>query len=606
MANPRTRSTKSGSVPAYLPRPVDNRSGLALLLALTLAACGGDAAPGPVAPTAPVEPTTPAAPEAPSEKRDPIAPDDPGAADVRFTLDARSQHPISRFIYGVNSYAKWDGITLPANLTLGRQGGNRLSAYNWENNASNAGSDWNYQNDGYMGGGDVPGEAVRQEVAGTLAKGAGVIVTVPMLGHVSADKRGPVGTDEAGLATRLATRFRETRARKGSAFSLRPDTADRQVYQDEFVWWLNQTFPGARSDAQRPIFYTLDNEPDLWHGTHEEVRSRVGGKPAILGYDELVRKTVDHAAAIKDVVPGAQVFGPGVATWSGATTLGRWPTPDPVAGTADFLDWYLDRMREAGEARGRRLLDVLDLHWYTEHSAGGYKVGDDHAPQTPALAQARMQAPRSLWDPTFTEKSWVIDVTGGPVRLIPRLRDKIAARYPGTKIAITEYYYGRGGDISGGIAQADVLGIFGREGVFAATLWPCASLKAYGGDGNRAYAYAFGAFRMFRDYDGRGGSFGDTGISASTSDHVNTSVYASVDAANPGRVVVVAINKTAAPVSAGIAVTSNRLLKRAEVYTMTDGSPVPKRGADVGIAKRNALTYTMPAYSVSTLVLTEQ
>ena len=44
---------------------------------------------------------------------------------------------------------------------------------------------------------------------------------------------------------------------------------------------------------------------------------------------------------------------------------------------------------------------------------------------------------------------------------------KIAAHYPGTKLSISEYNYGAGGDISGGIAQADVLGVFGREGLFS-------------------------------------------------------------------------------------------------------------------------------------------
>ena len=83
-----------------------------------------------------------------------------------------------------------------------------------------------------------------------------------------------------------------------------------------------------------------------------------------------------------------------------------------------------------------------------------------------------MQAPRSLWDPTYVEKSWITkQSTHGPIRLLPRLQEKIDKHYPGTRLAITEYNYGGGADISGAIAQADVLGIFGREGVFAAALW---------------------------------------------------------------------------------------------------------------------------------------
>lgn len=531
-------------------------------------------------------------------------PDASIAADVHFTLDSHSSTAISPFIYGVNGYYRpWSGAELPRNLTLSRAGGNRWSAYNWENNASNAGSDWNYSNDNNLGGGNAPGEAVRPRIQGAFDRGAGIVVTVPMLGYVSADKNGPTGNDEAGLANRLATRFKESRPRKGSAFSLTPDQGDRYVYQDEFAWWLGQTFPGAVDDPKRPLMFSLDNEPDIWHETHEEVRSKVGGKANVLSYEEMLQRTIAHASAIKDVLPSAKIFGGVLATWSGATNLGRWPTPDPVAGTADFLDFYLRRLREAEGAAGRRLVDVLDLHWYTEVRLNGKRLNDDTAPQTPEMVNARLQAPRSLWDPTYTERSWVAENVGGPIRLLPRLKQKIATHYPGTKLAITEYYYGRGGDISGGIAQADVLGIFGREGVFAANLWPLANVSAYGGDGKRAYAYVFGALKMFRDFDGQSGSFGNTSITATTSDVEKTSVYASMDAGRPDRLVIVAINKTDRPLSAGIRLNHSRPLSRAEVYTLTDGSPDPTRQADLALPAGGSFSYSMPAMSVSTIVL---
>ena len=566
-------------------------------LLLASAACSG-------APLAPPEPTG----GDPKQQYPYVpvpAPGDPGPADVRFEIDAAKPTPISRFIYGMNAGAGWKGAKLPEGVTLLREGGNRYSAYNWETNASNAGMDWYFTNDGYLGGGDVAGEAVRPTVARAHGSGAAALVTIPMLGHVAGDKSGPTGSDEAGLATRLATRFKESRPRKGAAFSLRPDAGDRYVYQDEFVWWLNQTFPAAKSDPTRPIFYQLDNEPDLWHGTHEEVRSKVGGRANLLTYDDLVKRTIDYSAAIKDVAPGGVTFGGGFGTWSGAMNLGRWPTPDPVAGTADFLDYFLGKMRDAEQAQGRRLLDVVDLHWYPEARGGGRRITEDHTASTPGEAQARVQAPRSLWDPAYNEGSWVSDVLGGPIRLLPRLREKIAARYPGTKLAIMEYYYGGGADVSGAIAQADVLGIFGREGVFAAALWPLANLAVHGGDPSRAYGYVFGGFRMFRDYDGRGGAFGDQGIPAANSDAVKSSVYASLDSRDPGRVVVVAINKTGAPLRASIVLSHSRAFRTAEVYTLTSASPEPRRQADLALTHRNAVVYTMPAMSVTTLVLRE-
>ena len=49
---------------------------------------------------------------------------------VHFTIDpAHDVKPISRYIYGVNQ--KFNGAY--ANLTFTRLGGNRWTAYNWEN-----------------------------------------------------------------------------------------------------------------------------------------------------------------------------------------------------------------------------------------------------------------------------------------------------------------------------------------------------------------------------------------------------------------------------------------------------------------------------------------
>jgi hypothetical protein len=75
---------------------------------------------------------------------------------VHFSIDAgRAVHPISRYIYGVNHNLD---ATYP-HLTLTRLGGNRWTCYNWTNNASNAGNDWHFQNDGYLGHDDIPGSA---------------------------------------------------------------------------------------------------------------------------------------------------------------------------------------------------------------------------------------------------------------------------------------------------------------------------------------------------------------------------------------------------------------------------------------------------------------
>src|SRR6185295_3319375 len=105
---------------------------------------------------------------------------------------------------------------------------------------------------------------------------------------------------------------------------------------------------------------------------------------------------------------------------------------------------------------GRRLVDVLDLHWYPEARGGGVRVTE--ADSSAAVAAARVQAPRSLWDPSYVETSWISQDAGvGAIRLLPRMREKIAAHAAGTLLAITEYNFGGGAHISGGLAQADAL-----------------------------------------------------------------------------------------------------------------------------------------------------
>ena len=70
---------------------------------------------------------------------------------------------------------------------------------------------------------------------------------------------------------------------------------------------------------------------------------------------------------------------------------------------------------------------------------------------------------------------WIVDPSnnGAPIApyYIPRVQQIIAQNYPGTKLAITEYQWYAFDTINGALAQADLLGIFGAQGLDLATLW---------------------------------------------------------------------------------------------------------------------------------------
>ncbi len=497
-------------------------------------------------------------------------------ATVNFAIDAsRNARPISRFVYGVNQ-----SLTGPyANNTFERLGGNRWTAYNWENNASNAGSDYLYQNDSYLGGGNMPGGAVGPTLADASSHNAGALITVPINGYVSADKNGGGDVRNSG-SNYLQTRFRQEPPRKNAPFSLTPDTNDGYVYQDEFVNWVKSNYAYGETDPNRPIMYSLDNEPDLWSSTHAEIH------PSAATYAEMVQKTIDYAGAIKSVAPGSKVFGPVNYGWEGLVNL----QDAPDANGRDFQSFYLQQLKQAETTYGKRLVDALDVHWYPEAQGGGVRITGSET--TDAVVAARLQAPRSLWDPTYTETSWITQwSTGGPINLLPRLQSNIDANYPGTKLAITEYNYGGGSHISGGIAEADVLGIFGRDGVYAANEWALASNESFIG----------AAFQMYRNFDGANGTFGATSVSASTSDVAASSVYASVDPSNPNVMTLVVINKSSAPLTSVMALAGVSPNATAKIYQLTSASASPVAAGQTTVANPSSFSYTMPAYSVSTI-----
>jgi hypothetical protein len=278
----------------------------------------------------------------------------------------------------------------------------------------------------------------------------------------------------------------------------------------------------------------------------------------------------------------------GIYNWQGELSA----TPN---GANWFPDKYLPALKTASDAYGKPLIDVYDFHWYSEATDGSTRVVNlTSSTLTDAQVQAIVQSPRSLWDPTFSENSWITnDVLGEPIQLLNRLQTKIDAEFPGTKISITEYENGGDNHIAGTIAQADNLGIFGAHGVFAATLWPL---------GNCPYILA--GFRMFRGFDGANANFGDTSLDATSSNIQKVVVYASLDSSAPGRVVFVAINRSTLPQLT--AITGQLLSGTASIYQITASSAQGQSPVHPVLARQmpvngTSLTVTLPALSVSTI-----
>jgi hypothetical protein len=420
--------------------------------------------------------------------------------DATFNIDLNQQGTeISPYIYGTNLYKDTD--TFPAYSTLGRIGGNLWTMYNWENNASNSGNDWQHFNTGFLGGGDIPANAVKLRMDKIRANKAAALITVPIGDAVAADK---INTDVTKTPDYQATRFRKV-GLSGQCTTV--PRGEATVYSDDLLCNVVARY------GYNDIFYALDNEPDLWHINHSETYSKA---QTYAGYTD---RFIKYAKATKNIVGHGLVFGPVLSGFYGLQSLGGAPD----ANARFFADYFLVEMAKAERTTGKRLLDVFDFHWYPEHH-GSNNVQiftDNNDPETVA---ARVQAPRSLYDPNFMENSWITnDVLKKPINLLQMMKDKINANYPGTRLAITEYYYGGGDHISGAIAEADVLGSFARAGLFAASLWHL-------GNGDDRFITA--AFEIYRD-------FGPTIIRVTNGDPQNYSVIA-------GKRKIIILNKSTA------------------------------------------------------------
>lgn len=516
-------------------------------------------------------------------------------AEVAIAVDAReNRRPISPLIYGVAHATSAELAEL--NAPLHRLGGNHTSRYNWQQNAYNRGMDWYFESVGEPG--PVAGDSADAFIAQSRAAGAQALVTVPMLDWVAT-----LGPNRGKLASFSIAKYgpqtgndwqwfpdagNGVRTTGGYVTGNDPNDANvpaGPAFQQSWIEHLRARWGPA--DAGGVRYYAMDNEPSLWFLTHRDVA------PVGATMDQILEKVVDYATRVKAVDPAARIVGPEEWGWTGylysgydqqwAKTHGWGGTfPDRAAhGNWDYLPWLLDQLRRHEAARGQRLLDVFSVHFYPQG-------GEYSSNTTTAVQLLRNRSTRSLWDPTYADESWI----GVPVQLIPRLRSWVNTYYaPGTPVAITEYSWGAEAHISGAIAQADVLGIFGREGLDMAARWATPD----------AATPTFKAMKMYRNYDGNGSAFGDTSVGASGPNPDEVAVFAA-ERGTDGALTVMVINKT---LSGSTPVTLNisgfAPAGTAERWQLTADNVI-RRLADVAV-EASTIGASLPQQSITLFVL---
>ena len=554
------------------------------------------------------------------------------AAGPSLTVDAGSvTHTINPYIYGMNAYTLNASAAKAVNLPIDRWGGNATSRYNYLLDVTSSASDWYFENQvGTTGVEDT--SAFNMQVASDAAVGAKTLGTIPVNGWVAKD-----GTSCSFPASKyVGQQFVDSGRGCGNGVypqgvsgctnvngcdvtgndpTFTSAKIDPPSWAGNWVTYLVSKFGTAANGGVS--VYDLDNEPSWWDAVHRDVH------PLPFTYDEVTNNGIATAQAIKTADPTAEVSGPVLDYWwayfySKKDIESGWgtgpcytPWSNPIDRSAHngvpMIEYYLQQFKAYEAAHGTRLLDYLDLHTYfapdypdpTNNSDSlAFSTAGDTGAQ-----QARLNSTRVFWDPTYTDPNFVqpnyttdanyttnCSPPAQAPQVIPMMRAWVANDYPGTKLAITEYNWGGQEHINGAVAQADILGIFGREGLDLGTLWgPPDPAKQVPG---------MMAFEIYRNYDGANSMFGDQALVSSSTDQSKLSVYGALRTKD-NVVTIVVLNKTYGDLTATLALPNLTPGGPAQVFLYSNAHLA-------GIVAQPNLAVTPPASgsAISTLITT--
>jgi hypothetical protein len=579
------------------------------------------------------------------------------------TPDTPSENPhtISPLVYGLNGYTLDATSAKIASPAVVRWGGDATSRYNYQNTMTNSASDYYFEN--FLGSGGMPGGGSFDSfITSNIGVGAKSLGTVPVLGWVSNGTQYACSFTQSafsnqqsfqngcgnGVETNGTDLFgSNTIAAITSISEPAPDitaTSTPAPGASNLATWANGTWPGGwvNSLVTNPSYgngasgkgvaiWDLDNEPTWWDAVHRDVH------PVPFTYDEVTNGGVGTALAIKTADPTALVSGPVMdywyayfyskkdieSGWSTGPCYEPWSNPaDRTAhGGLPMIEYYLQQFQKYSQSYGVRLLDYLDVHSYFAPNYNGNSVAFTTAGDT-QVQMARMNGTRVFWDSTYTDPNfpqpnYVTDANytascSTPLQapqVIPMLQKWVTADYPGTKTAIDEYNFGGLESINGAVVQADILGIFGRQGLDMGDLWPSNGFPSEQ-PGNYAFA-------MYRNYDLKndGAVFGDTYLHASSTgtsgDAESQLAVYGAQRSSDGAITVMVINKSYGPLTSTVSLENFAgTSTSAQVYLYSNvnlNAIVPQAAATVtlpsGSGTTGTISYTFPAQSITLLVV---
>ncbi|HEX7071152.1 MAG TPA: glycoside hydrolase family 44 protein, partial [Rhodothermales bacterium] len=284
------------------------------------------------------------------------------ALQVFVSVDAGGEaKPISPYIYGMNNaLSSWTGqansvefVRLrDAGVRLFRDnGGNNATKYNWRLKLSSH-PDW--YNNVYSNDWDHRAELLSENFPN--AKG---LFAFQLLGKAAATTNqnfNDWGYNQSqwweGVRNNWAGGGGPTRGEGNPDLYLMDWPADSTVGILEH--WFGER--GLRLEPSQFQYWNMDNEPEIWNGTHDDVM------PTQLPAEEFMQKYFAVAKKARAAYPEIKLLGPSPANewqWYNWTNGIRYDGRHH-----SWLEYFIRRIGEEQQASGVRLLDVLDVHFY--------------------------------------------------------------------------------------------------------------------------------------------------------------------------------------------------------------------------------------------------
>ncbi len=385
---------------------------------------------------------------------------------VTVTINAsQNKKAVSPYIYGSNlAFDKPAQFYKDAGLRMARMNqGNNATKYNWRKKITSH-PDW--YNNVYANDWDAKSKKVTSEHPGMQ-----VMWAFQLLGRVASSNAYNFNDWDYnraqwwhGVNQNLAGGGVPNEDEPGGKAL---QGGDAELYTQEWpadstVAILSHWFgdSGIGLNMNQFLYWSMDNEPDIWNGTHDDLMS-----DGLLPASEFMDRFIEVAKKARALFPEIKICGP--------VTTSEWQWfiwgKESIRIDGKYYSWFeyfIKRCADEEKASGVRVLDVFDIH---------------HYPYAPSNSDA-LQNHRIFYDKTYVYPgaNGIKTINGGwdnsqnKEYIFTRIEDWLNEHYGeghGIPLAVSEWSPGPDDPNLASVIYASHLGTFANNGVEFFTPW---------------------------------------------------------------------------------------------------------------------------------------